>query len=145
MTLYANLNSTIKYYPSQHCAQPFNVQLDEESSDTYCWVGNNNQYRTSDLEFYFKNNDGKFVPHGLLGTVTELLDRGLQEELDYVKAQLDEDELAMRDSLYERRDSSTFNVMRELLALIPDSPPVCRDCSRRYGRCECNDGSHQQE
>ena len=145
MTLYANLNPTSKYYPSQHCAQPFNVQLDEESSDTYCWVGNNNQYRTSDLEFYFENNDGKFVPHGLLGTVTELLDRALQEELDYVKAQLDKDELAMRDSLYERRDSSTFNVMRELLALIPDSPPVCRDCGRWYGRCKCADGSHQQE
>ena len=145
MTLYANVHPQSKYASSQRRAQPFNVQLDEESSDTYCWVGNNNQYRTSDLEFYFKNNDGKFVPHGLLGTVTELLDRGLQEELDYVKAQLDEDELAMRDILYERRDSSTFNVMRELLALIPDSPPVCRDCSRRYGRCECNDGSHQQE
>lgn len=145
MVMYANVNTQRKYAASQRRTQPFNVQLDEESSDTYCWVGNNNQYRTSDLDFYTRNHDGKFVPHGLLESATELLDRGLQQELDYVKAQLNKDELAMRDSLYERRDSSTFNAMRELLALIPDSPPVCRDCGRRYGRCECNDGSHHKE
>ena len=145
MTLYANINATSKYYTSQCRPQPFEVQLDNESWDAYCWAGNNNQYRTSDLDFYCKNNDGTFVPHGLLESVTELLDRSLQQELDYVKAQLDNDELAMQDSLYERRDSSTFNAMRELLALIPDSPPVCRDCGRKYGRCECNDGSHHKE
>lgn len=58
MTLYANINQHSKYFHGQVAKEPFKIVL-MPTSDLYCWSGNQNQYRTSDLDFFIRTESGE--------------------------------------------------------------------------------------
>jgi len=87
MAIYANLNK-FSQYASQVTNLPFIVHLDELSRDDYCWQGNSSQYRTIDLDFYFKSAEGDFIPHGLMGNNFKALCRFTEAVNDGIVKQL---------------------------------------------------------
>jgi hypothetical protein len=136
MNLYANVSKFSKYR-TQVAKEPFVVTLDALQGDVYCWSGNSNQYRTIDLDFYSKDQEGNFVPHGLIGNTFESLLRFAGEAKNYVDEQSAFKSLYAQYSLYSLNNDPSIIALREFLDAIPKSQPKCRICSKVYERCEC--------
>lgn len=135
MTLYANVNKLSKY-AGQAQELPFEVSL-MDVTDEFCWSGNANKYRTSDLDFYTKSAAGKFLPHGLLASDFPLLHRCADILSEFVEEELKSESLADLTNLYRLNDSPQIQLMRKIIAALPTSRPLCKQCKRNSEYCEC--------
>lgn len=137
MKSYANINKFSKYFASQAQQEPFEVSL-MDISDEFCWRGNGNQYRTSDLDFYTKNTEGKFLPHGLLASDFPLLHRCLYILSEFIEDESKSESLGDLTGLYRLNDSPQIQLMKKIIDALPKSRPLCKQCRRNSEHCGCD-------
>lgn len=143
MTIYANVTKNSKY-AKQRTEQPFPVEL-VAAFDAYCWAGNDNRYRTEDLEFYVKNDKLEFdaadatgfARSGLLSFGDPMLERLLQEDLDWTRKMAESKDLGDREHVWNRRGSKVALLMREILEAYPKQTPTCGKCGNTARTCQC--------
>lgn len=143
MELYANINKTSKYFPCQVSPKPFRVTL--SGYGEFCWQGNSNQYRTSDLDFFTSPEPGKFLPHQLIVADLPLLFRITEAIRDSITEDLESKDLQTLGHLYELNEDSSIKALRRLLTLFPSQPPTCQICGKRYDRCEGHNVSSDED
>lgn len=130
--MYANVIKSSKY-ASQRADEPFQVRL-IETSDPYCWAGNDNKYRTGDLEFFVKTEEG-FAMHGLLRS--EVAVREVERTIAWADKMVKSGRIDDLDAVYREGQSDYFQAFKRLETLIPTSPPICDACNREYRYCQC--------
>lgn len=138
MTMYAKVNQFSKYAP-QATDVPFPVYLVDQTQSEYCWSGNSNMYRTSDLDFYFKQGDGQFRSHGIMRDTFDLMLRLAETSKQTVSKGLTSSDFSIRYNLYCLNREPSIIALRELLEIIPQSEPRCPRCSRVFAQCRCDD------
>lgn len=136
MTLYANINQHSKYFHGQVAKEPFKIVL-MPTSDLYCWSGNQNQYRTSDLDFFIRTESGEFIEHGLMGGIDAIAERMLCQMLPGIEEMSKHGGLLYQDQLFELRQTTTVQMMEEILKLLPIALPRCKTCGKTISDCYC--------
>lgn len=134
MTIYANVVATSKYI-AQRQQEPFRITL-METSHSYCWSGNGNQYRTEDLEF-FVIEDGEYAPHGLLQLHGGIVDRSLESLVSWAEKHATSQNLVDQDTAYRFGQSNFFQIMERLRAIVPSEQPTCNRCREIARFCRC--------
>jgi hypothetical protein len=138
MKAYANLNKFSKYFASQAQKKPFEVSL-VDTPDEFCWYGNSNKYRTSDLDFFIKESGSEdvFFPHGLLASDFPLLHRCLHIFSEFINEESKSESLGDLDNLFNLNKSPQVLLIKQIIDSLPKSRPLCKkcDCDARY--CEC--------
>lgn len=143
MNLYANINKASKYFPGQASPKPFKVTL--EGYGEYCWKGNSNHYRTSDLNFFTSPEPDQFSPHTLIVEDLPLMFRISESLIKSITADLEENDLLTLAHLYELNEDNCIKSLRRLLALLPTQAPTCQHCGERYDRCEGHNASNDED
>ncbi len=136
MTIYANINQHSKYFNGQSTSKPFKVVL-KNTTDIYCWSGNSNQYRTSDLDFYVEQ-DGEFHLSGLKINSTEDLVRCLDNHLTYLNDLSASKNLDDLEALYQENFSGITKTLQKILSIIPENRPRCATCENFATHCRCD-------
>lgn len=136
MKLYANINKSSKYHPGQLTEQPFAVVWVDTPGE-YCWDGNQNSYRTSDLDFFIRTDTGEFVEHGLLSCIDSMAERMLCQMLSDIQQLSLSGHLSNLDYLFELRRSSVMQTMEKILTLLPEEIPRCKVCGKSISYCYC--------
>ena len=136
MTLYANINQHSKYFRGQVAKEPFKIAL-LLTSDLYCWEGNQNQYRTCDLDFFIRTDAGEFVEHGFLNCIDSMAERMLCQMLSNIQQLSLSGHLSNLDYLFELRRSSVMQTMEKILTLLPEEIPRCKVCGKSISYCYC--------
>jgi hypothetical protein len=136
MTLYANINQHSKYFRGQVAKEPFKVVWIETPGE-YCWEGNQNSYRTSDLDFFIRTESGEFVEHGFLNCIDAMAERMLHQMLAGIEEMSKQRGLVNLDQLFELRQTATIQTMEKILKLLPKTVPRCRECGKSISFCFC--------
>lgn len=136
MTLYANINKHSKYFKAQAVKEPFQITLNEVA-DAYCWSGNLNKYRTSDLDFYIKR-DGEYFPSGIHFFSTETLFRTLENHLAELTDLSTSNDLSELEMLYQENFSDITEAMKKVISLLPQKRPTCDVCGGASPHCRCD-------
>lgn len=136
MTLYANINQHSKYFRGQEAKEPFKVVW-IETPDEYCWEGNQNSYRTSDLDFFIRTESGEFIEHGFLNCIDAMAERMLRQMLPGIEDMSKQGGLVNLDQLFELRQTTTIQTMEKILKLLPKTVPRCKECGKTISDCYC--------
>lgn len=136
MTLYANINQHSKYFRGQVAKEPFKVVWIETPGE-YCWEGNQNSYRTSDLDFFIRTESGEFIEHGFLNCIDAMAERMLRQMLPGIEDMSKQGGLVNLDQLFELRQTTTIQTMEKILKLLPKTVPRCKECGKTISDCYC--------
>jgi hypothetical protein len=136
MTLFANINQHSKYFRGQVAKEPFKIVL-MPTSDLYCWEGNQNEYRTCDLDFFIRTESGEFIEHGLMSCIDAMAERMLLQMLPGIEEMSKHGGLLNLDQLFELRQTTTIQTMEKILKLLPTTVPRCRECGKTISDCYC--------
>lgn len=134
----------VKLYALVHPSSKYADQCDGNEFEIrfvggaeHCWQGNENSYRTSDLVFFYRDDKRRFRPAGIVRHDLLMLERICAEWIErFRKAQ--SGGFLERDAAYQDGQSPAFELMRELLELVPRTEPTCGQCGKTARFCECD-------